>query len=96
MKVASALEGLRENEITNLNALNKQYQTLREHRMKGHQVRSRAELTANCEKPSRFFLNLNKNITELLDSNDVKITDAEQILKMQTNFYQELFSSKTP
>ena len=69
--------------------------------MKGHQVRSRAELTANWEKPSRFFLNLekknydlNKNITELLHSNDFKITNPEQILKMQTNFYQDLFSSK--
>ena len=70
----------RENEIVKLNSLNKQYQTLRDHRMKGHQIRSRAELSANWEKPSRFFLNLekrnylNKNITELLDSNDSKIT----------------------
>ena len=38
--------------------------------------------------------NLNKNITELLDVNDSKITDAKQILEMQTNFYQDLFSSK--
>ena len=91
---------LREVEITKLNSLNKQYQTIREHRLKGHKIRSRAELTANWEKPSRIFLNLekknylNKNISELLDENDVKITDAEQILKMQQTFYQEPFSSK--
>ena len=91
---------LREEEIAKLNSLNKQYQTIREHRLKGHQIRSRAELTANWEKPSRFFLNLekknylNKNISELLDDNDVKITDAEQIVNMQQTFYQDLFSSK--
>ena len=90
----------REEEIAKLNSLNKQYQTIREHRLKGHQIRSRAELSANWEKPSRFFLNLekknylNKNISELLDENDVKITDADQILKMQQIFYQDFFSSK--
>ena len=89
----------REREILKLNSLNKQYETIRDNRMKGHQVRSRAELAANWEKPSRFFLNLekrnylNKNITELLDSNDFKITDAKKILEMQTDFYQKLFSS---
>ena len=36
----------RETEIVKLNSLNKQYETLRDNRMKGHQVRSRAELAA--------------------------------------------------
>ena len=85
---------------TNLNTLNKQYQNVRENRMRGHQVRSRAELTANWEKPSKFFLNLekknylNKTISELLDENESKVTQPEEILEMQYIFYQDLFSSK--
>ena len=90
----------RELEIVKLNSLNKEYQSIRENRLKGHQVRSRAELSAHWEKPSRFFLNLekknylNKNISELLDENDVKITDSDKILKMQQSFYQDLFAGK--
>ena len=91
---------IRDLKITNLNTLNKQYQNVREQRMKGHQVRSRAELTANWEKPSKYFLNLekknylNKTISELLDANESKVTQPEKILKMLHTFYQDLFSSK--
>ena len=93
-------EETRDLNVTNLNTLNKQYQNVREHRMRGHQVRSRAELTANWEKPSKFFLNLekknylNKTISELLDENDSKVTQPENFLEMQYTFYQDLFSSK--
>ena len=77
---------VREKGITTLDSLNKQSQITREYKMRGHQIRSREELIANWEKPSRFFLNLeknnylNKNITELLDDNDEKVTDAGKIL----------------
>ena len=59
------------------------YEGLREIRMRGHQVRSRSEIMATWEKPSRYFLNLekkhyiNKTIVELVTENDQKITDPE-------------------
>ena len=75
-------------------------ENLREKKTKGSIVRSRANLIDNWEKPSKYFLNLekrnftNKNIPSLTTANDVIITDSAKILKMQMNFYQDLFSSK--
>ena len=68
--------------------------------MRGHQVRSRSEIMASWEKPSRYFLNLekkhyiNKTILELSTENDQKITDPQKILELQKDFYQNLFSTK--
>ena len=68
--------------------------------MQGHQVRSRSEIMASWEKPSKYFLSLekknyiNKTITELKIENDQLITNPTQILEAQKKFYQFLFSSK--
>ena len=84
----------------NLTSLQRKYETVREIKMRGHQIRSRAELTSGWEKPSKFFLNLekkhflSKTISELVDENDNKVTDSIEILKMQQKFYQDLFTSK--
>ena len=43
-----------------LSALQKKYEAVREIKMRGHQVRSRAELISGWEKPSKFLLNLEK------------------------------------
>ena len=51
---------VREKETENLNTINKQYQKLRERRMKGHQIRSRSELTANWENPLAIYAILRK------------------------------------
>ena len=57
------------------------YERLREIRMRGHQVRSRSEIMASWEKPSKYFLNLgkkhyiNKTISELKLENGQTITD---------------------
>ena len=54
----------------------------------------------NWKKPSKFFLNLekrnhvNKNIPSLKDKHENKVTDPQEILNLQRQFYQELFSSK--
>ena len=75
-------------------------ENLREKKTKGAIVRSRANLIDNWEKPSKYFLNLekrnftNKNIPSLTTANNDIITDSAKILKMQMNFYQDLFSSK--
>ena len=35
----------------------------RENKLKGHQIRSRSNLIQDCEKPSKYFLNLEKKTT---------------------------------
>ena len=63
-------------------------------------IRSRAALIDNWEKPSKFFFNLekrnyvNKNIPSLKDENDHEIFDSAEILLLQRNFYEDLYSSK--
>ena len=82
-----------------LRELSLQLENLREKKIKGCIVRSRASLTDNWEKPSKYFLNLekrnhvNKNIPYLLH-NDSEITDSATILNLQRDFYADLYSSK--
>ena len=53
----------------------------------------------NWEKPSKFFLNLekrnflNKNIPSFKDANDNTISDSKKNLNMQKEFYQSLITS---
>ena len=82
-----------------LRDLSLQLENLREKKIKGTIIRSRAALTDNWEKPSKYFLNLekrnhvNKNIPSLIE-NDIEITDSAKILTLQRNFYADLFASK--
>ena len=46
---------VRDQGIETLDSLNKQYQAIREYKMRGHQIRSRAQFIANWERPSRFY-----------------------------------------
>ena len=82
-----------------LRDLSLQLENLREKKIKGCIIRSRASLTDNWEKPSKYFLNLekrnhvNKNIPSLIED-DIEITDSAKILMLQRNFYADLYSSK--
>ena len=82
-----------------LRDLSLQLENLREKKRKGSIIRSRASLTDNWEKPSKYFLNLekrnhvNKNIPSLIDG-DTEITDSAKVLMLQRNFYADLYSSK--
>ena len=82
-----------------LRARTLEFENLREKKIKGSIVRSRANLVGNWEKPSNFFLNLekrnylNKNIPSLMDENNRTITDSKKILEMQKSFYQKLYTS---
>ena len=82
-----------------LRDLSLQLENLREKKIKGCIVRSRASLTDNWEKPSKYFLNLekrnhvNKNIPSLLHD-ESEITDSAAILTLQRDFYADLYSSK--
>ena len=67
--------------------------------MKGSMIRSRAQLNKDWEKPSKYFLNLekrnyiNKSIPSL-NINDKMVTDSKEILKQQQKIYSNLYSSK--
>ena len=82
-----------------LRDLSLQLENLREKKIKGSIVRSRAALIDNWEKPSKYFLNLekrnhvNKNIPSLMDGKK-EIFNTEQILSLQRAFYADLYSSK--
>ena len=82
-----------------LRDLSLQLENLREKKIKGCIIRSRASLTDNWEKPSKYFLNLekrnhvNKNIPSLIDG-DTEIIDSAKILTLQRDFYADLYSSK--
>ena len=60
--------------------------------MSGAMVRSRAILNSQWEKPSGFFLNLekknflNKSIPELIDEKGNTQTDMNKIMEMQYSF----------
>ena len=90
------------NTIKNLNSLRElslNLENLRERSTKGAIIRSRANIIDNWEKPSKYFLNLekrnytNKNIPSLTKEGKV-ITSSKEILTMQKDFYQDLYSSK--
>ena len=91
------------NNLFKINSLREQtlqLENLREKKIKGSMIRSRAALIDNWEKPSKYFLNLekrnyvNKNIPSLKDENDHEIFDSAEILLLQRNFYEDLYSSK--
>ena len=72
----------------------------RDDKLCGAMIRSRAALNSQWEKPSSFFLNLekknylNKSIPELIDDDGEIHTDLAKIMAMQHSFYSNLFSSK--
>ena len=88
------------NKKDSLRELSLQLENLRENKIKGSIIRSRATLVDNWEKPSKYFLSLekrnhvNKNIPSLKDEKEKTVTDSREILKLQQKFYQDLFSSK--
>ena len=83
-----------------LEKLNNELLEIRSNKLKGHQIRSRYQHYKDWEKPSKFFLNLekknylNKNIFELITNNNQIINDSKSILKEQASFYRDLFSTK--
>ena len=89
-----------QNKLNELNTANTELQSLREDKLRGHQIRSRYQHIKDWEKPSNYFLNLekknylNKNIAELIDTNDRTIRDPNKILKLQSEFYSDLFLSR--
>ena len=73
---------------------------IREDGLKGSKIRSRAQWVENGEKPSKFFLQLeksnyiNKSIKELAVDENTTITDQTLIIDEIRNFYKDLYSNK--
>ena len=71
-----------------------------ENKLSGAMICSRAVINSQWEKPSSLFLNLekknflNKSIPEWIDQNGDIHTDMREIIKMQYNFYKDLFTAK--
>ena len=83
------------NQMTELALANEQLVKLREEKLKGAKIRSRANCVENGEKPSQFFLqleksnNVNKCFKELhLDTEEI-VTDQERILLEIRKFYKK-------
>jgi hypothetical protein len=64
------------------------------------QIRSKVNWTEFGEKNSKFFLNLEKRnykmkcITKLVDESENEITDQDEILKYEKDFYNQLYTEK--
>ena len=99
-KLIKDIESLeRLSSLTNIDLLNdkrKELEKLRELKMKGHFIRSRAHWLQQGEKPTSYFCNLErqsyieKTVQKLVNSEGNTITDQKEILKEIQSFYQEL------
>ena len=75
---------------------------IRDQKVKGHIIRSRTQWFELGEKSTSFFFNLEKrifcrkNAKKLFNSNGETITDPNEILKMQSEFYKLLYNPTVP
>ena len=86
------------NSVNEYNQVKKELEELYENKVKGAMVRSRCNMLENNEKPSKFFLNLEKaknNIRSIksLKINNKLIFSQTEILEHQKNFYSSLYSN---
>ena len=84
--------------IEQLEVLNIELALIRDERIKGAQIRARSIKLNEGEKPSSYFLSLekanyiNKTMLEIHDLKDNLIKDRKGILKAQKDFYQKLYT----
>lgn len=89
-----------EENVPKLEELKQELCNLREEKMQGILVRSRANIIENGEKPSKFFCNLeshnftSKVINVIEKENGETITNQKEILCEARNYYENLYSSK--
>lgn len=93
---------LDENIITNneYTLLQNELESIRKEYMKGLLVRTRAKWIEEGEKPTKYFLALekrnyiNKTVSKLIDDNGITVTNQQEILLEIKTFYQTLYSNK--
>ena len=77
-------------------------QAIRQKQVEGQMIRAKARWNLEGEKPSRYFLNLEKRhysekvIPKLITDDKKEITDIQEIIKEQTRFYKELYRTRKP
>ena len=82
-----------------INDLKLELQNIRENRLKGVFIRSKARWVEKGEKPSRYFLNLenrnfvSKKMSSLINKNGIELTRPAEIRKEVFDFYKQLYSS---
>ena len=93
-------DNLSESKISNLEKSKLELGKLREEKMKGFLIRSRANDIENGEKPSQFFCSIETNnfkskVINVIEKDDGEIiTDQKQILAETCKFYETLYASK--
>ena len=89
---------LKENNMKNLENLKIQLNDIRQEKLKGHIIRSRAQHIDKGEKPTKYLCGLeqhnsiNKTINELELDNGTIITEQNAILKETEIFYKNLYN----
>ena len=79
---------------------NQELEELRDIKLKGAFIRSRSQMISQEEKPNKLFLNLennnfiSKNIKELINSKEKKITEPNEILEEMRVFYEQLYTKR--
>ena len=82
-----------------INETKEEIEKLIEDKTKGAILRSRAQWTEEGERPSKYFLNLekrnsnNKTVSRLTLENGVVVSKTEEILEAQKQFYNKLYTS---
>ena len=91
-----------EETINEYNATKLEIEYYHNEKANGAFVRSRADWAEFGEKNSKYFLNLEKRnykmkcITKLITENDKEISDSNEILIEETDYYKKLYTQPTP
>lgn len=91
---------LNDNKITELDILKTELYELRQEKLKGNLVRSRADYIDKGERPTKYFCGLEKHnyiaksMQQLQKDDGTILTDQEAILKETELFYKTLYSSR--
>lgn len=73
---------------------------IRNYKMKGHMIRSKAQYIDQGEKPTKYFCGLEKHnfvskvISKVVKEDDRVLTDQSEILKETESFYKKLYENK--
>ena len=99
-KIQTIDDNLVEENIPNLEKLKQELCNLREEKLQGFLVCSRANIIENGEKPSQYFCSLESNnytskiINVIEKENGEMITNQKEILNETCKYYENLYASK--